>query len=301
MTHCALLQAGEIQVIIGDASRDGVGGHQYCGIWSLTSKHRPFNAFGNSYAGLIPSEIRGKAPMLEAVDDTSCTLSRAADDSRPVDVRAEYTVKAPYYIDHTLVFTDRKDARQPGCEFREVRWCCYMNCPEDPRLHFLSQGQWHAYIPPSHGVAANIAPAYVPDNDLEVWPVQSDWRHQRADDRPFHWDRYEHRFDLPFYYGRLGEMAMILIFDTPRWLRFYCSPSGGGQSLIPGQHCPAWDFEWVIPASAYQVGRQYSLRVRLVYKRFVSREDVLEECGKAQADLCFEEAPGSGRAGAGSQ
>ncbi len=46
--HCQLLQAGDIQAIVGDASRDGVGGPQYCGLWSLTSRHRAFNAFGNS-------------------------------------------------------------------------------------------------------------------------------------------------------------------------------------------------------------------------------------------------------------
>ena len=64
MNHCEMLQAGEIQAIVGDASRNGVGGQQYCGLWSLTSKHRIFNAFGNSYAGLIPGEIRGNSPTL---------------------------------------------------------------------------------------------------------------------------------------------------------------------------------------------------------------------------------------------
>ena len=29
------------------------------------------------------------------------------------------------------------------------------------------------------------------------------------------------RFDEPFYYGRLGHMAMLLIFDCPGWLRFF--------------------------------------------------------------------------------
>ena len=46
--HCQMIQAGEITAIIGDASRDGIGGTQYCGLWSLTSKHWPFNAFGNT-------------------------------------------------------------------------------------------------------------------------------------------------------------------------------------------------------------------------------------------------------------
>jgi hypothetical protein len=72
-------------------------------------------------------------------------------------------------------------------------------------------------------------------------------------------------------------MVLILIFDQPRWLRFFCSPNGGGPSLLPGKSCPAWDFEWVIPAAEYRVGREYRFRVRIVYKRFVSDEDVMEE------------------------
>ena len=104
----------------------------------------------------------------------------------------------------------------------------------------------------------------------------------------------------PFYYGRLGKMVLLLVFDTPRRLRFYCSPNSGGgsPSLIPGRVCPAWDFEWVIPASEYEVGREYSFRLRLVYKKFVSDDDVLEECRRAQAELGFELAP-AGRPPAG--
>jgi len=278
MMHCQLLQAGEIQVVAGDASRDGVGGTQYCGLWSLTSKHRPFNAFGNSYAGLIPGEIRGKSPVLECVDDSTCALIRKADEWYPVDVRATYRVTAPYYVDHFLSFCDRSDVRREGCGFREVSWCCYMNCPEDPRIYFLSEGEWFRYISPRHGIGSNIAPADVSDDKLEIWPdIQVK--------RPFHWDRIDRRFDKPFYYGRFGDMVLILIFNTPDWLRFFCSPSGGGKSLLPGQNCPAWDFEWVIPESDYEVNREYRLRMRLVYKKFVSDDDVLQEYRNAQKEL----------------
>ena len=288
--HCALLQTGEIQAIVGDASRNGSHGQQYCGLWSITSKHRLFNAFGNSYAGLIPGEIRGKSPTLEIVNDSTCILSRTADESHPTDAVAEYKLNAPYYIDHTLTFVDKQDVRREGCDFREVSWCCYMNCPEDPRLHFLSGGQWLGYISPEHGIGSNIAPSFIPDDALESWlprkrSTTGGWM------EPFHWDRTAQRFDEPFYYGRLGNMAMILVFDKPEWLRFFCSPSGGGNSLIPGQTCPAWDFEWVIPKSHYDVGKEYSFRMRLIYKQFVSVDDVLAEYRMAQSDLGYERSP----------
>lgn len=153
-----------------------------------------------------------------------------------------------------------------------------MNCPEDPRIHFRSEGEWFRYISPTHGVGSNIAPAYVPDRELEVWP-------ETQGRRPFHWDRIDRRFDEPFYYGRLGDMVLILIFDKPPWLRFFCSPTGGGRSLLPGQSCPAWDFEWVIPESAYAVNQGYDLQVRLVYKKFISDDDVLQEYRCAQEAL----------------
>ena len=270
MTHCEMFQTEEIQVIIGDASRDGVGGRQYCGIWSLTSKHRVFNAFGNSYAGLIPGELRGKAPVLKVTGTDSAELVRSADEHYPVDACARYVLKSPNIIEHTLTFTDHKDVRGQGCDFREVSWCCYINSPEDPRIHFLSEGEWYRYISPQHGIGSNIAPAYISDDQLERWAP-------REGRRPFHWDRISRRFDKPFYYGRLGNMVLILIFGRPEWLRFFCSPSGGGGSLLSGKSCPAWDFEWVIPNEQYEVGREYELKMRLVYKQFVSDEDVVAE------------------------
>lgn len=285
MPHCELIQAGDLQGIVGDTDRNGVGGQQYCGLWSLTSKHRSFNAFGNSYAGLLPGEIRGRSPTLESVNPTTAALVRAADDARPVDVRAVYAFQAPHYVDHTLTFTDRRSLLTDAFPFREVSWCCYMNCPDDPRLHFLSHGEWLRYISPTHGVGSNVAPAYVPDHALEPLRPQV---MQNGYLTPFHTDRIARRFDQPFYYGRVGEMVLILIFDQPRWLRFYCSPSGGGRSLLPDRSCPAWDFEWLVPAAAYALHTPITLRLRLVYKLYVSDDDVLEEVRRAQSELKFE-------------
>src|SRR5882724_4828288 len=108
-SNCQMIQAGEIAAIVGDASRDGVGGAQYCGLWSLTSRHRPFNAFGNSYAGLLPGEIRGRSPALRGIDARTVSLVREADELYPSDCTATYQSSEPYYVDHTLSFTDRAD------------------------------------------------------------------------------------------------------------------------------------------------------------------------------------------------
>lgn len=283
MTHCELFQTEEIQVIVGDASRNGIGGQQYCGIWSLTSKKRQFNAFGNSYAGLIPGEIRGKSPVLKYINASTVTLSRKADKCYPVDVVAEYQIKAPYYIDHKITFQDKEDMRVKGCDFRDTSWCCYMNCPEDPRLHFLSNKKWCKFISPKHGVQSSIAPSYIPHENLEIWPEIG-----LDEKRPFSWDWAKCTFDSPFYYGRLDNMMLLLIFDTPQWIRFFCSPSGGSKSIIKGKSCPAWDFKWVIPNNDYEINKEHSFRMRMVYKEFVSDDDVLMEYKKARDELHFE-------------
>ncbi|MBI2191299.1 MAG: hypothetical protein HYU36_04875 [Planctomycetes bacterium] len=295
--HCALIQDGEIQAIVGDAARRGVAGPQYCGLWSLTSVHRIFNAFGNSYAGLIPSDIRGKSPTLEVADDKTCRLTRKADEAYPVHVTATYQVKAPYYVDHDLTLRDERDLRVKGTDFREVFWCCYMNCPLDSRIHYRSGGEWHRYLTPNHGVGSRIGPSWIPQTQLEKVP---------ADKSSFVYDWYPRAFDEPFYYGRLGNMVLILVFDQPDRVRFVVSPWGGSPSIrhdgsganpweldakgvicYPEFNSPAWDFAWIIPEKEYSPGKEYRFRLRLIYKNFVSDDDVLAEVRKAQQELGF--------------
>ena len=64
--HSHLIQASDLQAIVGDGVRDGVRGTQYCGLWSLASRYRVFNTFGNSFAGLLPDERRGKRRSLKS-------------------------------------------------------------------------------------------------------------------------------------------------------------------------------------------------------------------------------------------
>ena len=52
-----------------------------------------------------------------------------------------------------------------------------------------------------------------------------------------------------------------------------------------GRACPAWDFEWIIPEGEYMPGRDFTFRVRMIYKRFLSDDDILLEVQKAQQAL----------------
>jgi hypothetical protein len=277
--HCTLIQSDELQAIVGDCARNGLGGPQYCGLWSLASKQRQFNCFGNSYAGLLPGELRGRPnTALQVVDDKTAVLCKPATDQDGSEAKATYRFIGPNCLEHTLAMKDARP-RISSAGYREVSWCSYMNCPEDPRLHFLSNGQMIAYISPEHGVGSRVAPSYVPEQQLEKLPPQD------VDHRPFHINWAPVKFDEPFYYGRLGGMVLLYVFDDPQDLRFFCSPSGGGGSIVPKQTCPAWDFLWIIPAEKYQAGKEYTFRLRLIYKPYLSDQDVLAEVAKARKEM----------------
>lgn len=280
--HCQLIRAGEIEAIVGD----GAGHRVRPGIWALSSIHHHFSIFKNLSSGMLTGEFRGKADtVLEYVDDSTSVLKREPTDDYPVKARMVFRARSPYYLDTELTIRDAVDlvaAKPMEGDERQVAINCYVNSPEDIRINFLSGGQWERFIPSVHaGPGSSIAPAYLKDSELEVWP--------KTDDPRFHWyQRYEKRFDEPFYYGRFGKMVLILVFDKPRWIRFYLSPSGGGASLIPGQTSPAWDFEWLIPRKDYRPNQDYLFRTCLIYKQFESDEDVIREVKKVQHDLGYE-------------
>ncbi|MFH1069775.1 MAG: hypothetical protein V1794_09190 [Candidatus Glassbacteria bacterium] len=285
--HCQMIRAGEIEAIVGD----GAGHRVRPGIWALSSIHHHFSIFKNMGSGMLAGVFRGKTnTLLEYVDDSTSILKREATEEYPYQARMVFRMRSPYYLDTELTVRDTQDrlAGKPY-DFLSQSFNCYTNSPSDIRIHYLSGGQWERYIPPFHAApGTSIKPSYISPEELEVWP--------KIEDHPFNWTSwYEKSFDEPFFYTRFEKMVMILVFDKPRWIRFYLSPSGGGESLIPGQTSPAWDFEWIIPTKDYVVGKDYTYRIRMVYKRFESDDDVLAEVRKAQQDLGFETVESSKR------
>jgi hypothetical protein len=67
-------------------------------------------------------------------------------------------------------------------------------------------------------------------------------------------------------------MVLAFFFDGDEVIRFSQSPTGGGELN------PAWDFQYLIPSP--ETGKKYSFKVRIVYKPFISGNDILEEYSK---------------------
>ena len=81
------------------------------------------------------------------------------------------------------------------------------------------------------------------------------------------------RYSVPFFYGRFRDMVLIYVFRPNENLRFTHSPSGGGLTVSQDDTNPAWDFQLIIPQP--KTGQEYGLHGRLIYKRWIDRQDVL--------------------------
>ncbi len=169
--HCQLIRAGQIEAIVGD----GAGLRVRPGLWSMASLERQFSIFKNMSSGMLTGEFRSKAnTVLEYVDDSTSLLKREPTDDYPVRARLLYRARSPYYLEAELTIHDVVDMiathPQEGNE-RQVSYNCYMNSPDDTRIHFLAGGEWVRFIPAVHaGPGTSIAPSYIPDSELEVWP-----------------------------------------------------------------------------------------------------------------------------------
>jgi hypothetical protein len=229
----------------------------------------------------------GRYTLHRQPDGKSMLLVRRAEDCPwKVASTLEYVVNEPNYIDFTFRCTP-EDASQFGSrEYGLFFFANYMNDVEDVRLHFRGyespRGQevW---------VAAD-APKGHPD-----WNGGGNYRALRSDDLEYDddvqfrlntWSYDWPRIAKPFYFGRAGQgMTMILMFD-----RLHSDRDQIRFSLykfkLSKHPRPAWDFQYVI--NKVESGVEYGFRGRLVWKKFVSAEDCLNEYERWAAALAEE-------------
>ncbi len=174
----------------------------------------------------------------------------------------------PHCIDMRFRCIPRRAVFEGG--FMGVFWASYINGPENKSIYFLREGStledpsWVQFLTQEHGRDSTVLPAgdatafAYPDGGGTLFNSLSPLR-----------------FADPFFYGRTGDDVLIFIFDPNPYIRFAHSPSGGGRSADETDTNPAWDFQLIVPD--YKVGKEYGLSMRLVYKPWQGRDDVLNE------------------------
>ena len=247
---------------------DDTGGSAGLNFEHVISGHRnPSNSF---------TPRRGRYDLFQQPDGVSALLVRdAKDDPWALASTFRYTITAPNSVD--FAFSCRANDRSlfGARGYAVLFFANYMNDVAEVPLHFRGvtgpdrAEEWiAAEAPPGHAdyrqggtyrshPAADLA--YDADHNfkLNLWSY----------DYP--------RFTQPFYYGRAAQgMVLILMFDRMHRaedeIRFSVF-----KFKVPRRPRPAWDFQYVI--HQVEAERDYGFRGRLVWKKFISADDCLDE------------------------
>ncbi|MBP87156.1 MAG: hypothetical protein CMJ64_10630 [Planctomycetaceae bacterium] len=218
----------------------------------------------------------GQYTLHKLPDGKSVLLERRAEDCPwKVASTLKYTVNEPHYIDFEFRCTPHDAALFGRRGYAVFFFANYMNDVKDVSLHFRG----HRSI---HGKEEWItvdAPKGHPD-----WNGGGNYRALSTDDLEYDddvrfrlnsWSYDWPRITMPFYYGRANRgMTFMLMFD-----RLHSDRDQIRFSLykfkLPKHPRPAWDFQYVI--NKVESGAEYGFRGRLVWKKFVSAEDCLNE------------------------
>lgn len=284
VAHTTRIDTARLQLVIADNEAYGAehkGG--YNGVAELRLQpDDPKNLFVPSYAGLNLEHIfSGDATSYgwNIFEPRRFPMQLIRHATNRVELRQERTEQWP--LRSRLVFQvkdDNVDLTYHGTPLADawkkhgyigVFFASYINAPEDMAIQFIgrlrpgrgdTQPRWIKHLPEKHGVAANHRPA------------GSNWDPPLDDgfkiDLVTGVSDFEYLY--PFYFGRSGENVLVLMFDRIRGggeVRFAQSPTGGGEGN------PAWDF--VCFQRGYAINREFTFRVRAVYRKFTGVEDVV--------------------------
>jgi len=226
----------------------------------------------------------GKYSLYKLTDEKSVILVRNREDCPWAASNVfKYTVNAPHYIDIDFrsVFHEPSLFGRRGYAIQF--FADYMNDVAEVPIHFRGVSRPNGN---EEWIAAD-APNTHPD-----WNGGGTYRHARAEGLGYDADHnfklnvwsYDYpRFTKPFYYGRMANgMVFLIMFDKDynreEEVRFSLF-----KFKLPRLPRPAWDFQFVI--HKVKANREYGFKARVVWKKFISREDCLEEYNKWAAGL----------------
>jgi len=284
--HTARIRAGDLDVSVIDTSEHPEHTTGVSGIFRLLHQARPdeqpilatgaFLNFEHVFSGDAETYSRHimaprLSPMkLRKLDDTTVQLFQEAAGEWPLETTITYDVVPPCYIDFTIEYKATAPDGFAKHGYIGVFFASYINFPLDRSIHFLGRKRgteepfrWIKGFSPAHGVRA----VHRSVNDFFEMPCDPGFNIMLAGGDSGY--EYSH----PFYFGRFRDMVIVQMFESTSIVRFAQSPCSGGTK----RH-PAWDFFILTPD--FKVGQTYTTRGRLVYKRFVSAEDVIEEYEK---------------------
>jgi hypothetical protein len=219
---------------------------------------------GDSLVNLF--EPRRNRMSLKKISDSEVELHQPITPLSRVESWTRFKMVPPHYIDINFrCIIHSSDFFPHG--FAGLFWASYINKPVDKQIYFWGRegdqnsDQWICAWSPEHGVEST----HIEENDHYNLYAAADCNVTLAN----HYSNY--RFNKMFYYGCFHQMVFAYLFATTgnQLIRFSQSPTGGG-----GPN-PAWDFQFIIPDC--KAGQEYTFTARLIYKKFISPDDIMDE------------------------
>lgn len=274
-----ILKEGDLEAAVIDNSESGSHRFGYNGLASLTHKECSESPFVPNYAGVnfeflfdgtrhnmeprwrkeenetliaTPSEVKISGPNRASVH-----LPETVDWG--IESWVAYQLVAPHYVDISIRIQPRKDTFQHG--YIGAFFASYIHGPEQKEVRLWGKRKPD---PESRWVEGDL-----PEGDV--------WNSYRflnelpglTRDPFFFGGTSDLMFEKPVMYGRFRNMALVFMFDRGEGIRLAYRRDGAGEKN------PAWDFGILIPD--HKIRRIYSRQVRLVYKPFISEDDLMEE------------------------
>jgi len=278
----ATFQTGDLTAIIGDNAAHEAHRAGYNGLWSLTHRSDPANAFVPIVAGLnfehifdgdkcdsadgerkVFFEPRNAPMTFKKISAVEAELHQPPTPTFQLESWTRFRVVAPHYVDMHFRCKPTQHVFSNG--YIGLFWASYMNAPEDKSLYFRHNGQWQQLCTQAHNDESTVRHTA---DQLEL-------KQRQGLGNALFQNLSRLRFDEPFYYGHLRNHTYLLLFDRTAGIRFAHSPSGGGFSKELQTTNPAWDFQFIVPR--YEVMQEYGFRARLVYRERCSRAEILKE------------------------
>lgn len=250
--------------------------------WVALNYEHVFNGAAADNLRAAETPRRDPLVLLPAMPDTVRAHWPAAQSSWDMDSDMAYTLTAPDAVDISFSVTPRKVCAPLG--YVALMWASYLNFARDGRIHFWGEeaGQegWCALGEPTGDSKLDLG-STVPFKGEATLPVEPQTLVINLTEHP------TKRFLKPFYYGLTDgdqnfdtqddTMVVIMMFDREAPIRLT------RWNWTGNPHWPAWDWQFVIRDP--QVDTTYRYRARMVYKPFVSPEDVMAEYDRWRAGL----------------
>lgn len=284
-------EVSRLRCVIGNNKSQAPHNAGYNGLFSLQSPDQEITPYVPFYAGLnlenffdtgprakdnsVFFEPRYASMTFQQINETATELYQPSTPVYHVESWTRFELREPYYIDISFRCIPHESVFKGG--LMGIFWASYINEPENKSIYFLGPGgsldapKWLQFCAQQHDHCSTI----LPQEDKQPIPFAV---------QDCLWNNLSPlRYTEAFYYGRFRNMVLIYIFESNPYLRFAHSPSGGGNTKDGTDTCPAWDFQLVVPN--YEVGKTYGFKMRVVYKTWVDRDDVLAEVRKYRAGV----------------